>query len=131
MLFRSFASYRGHALTSEDRLRRDVILDLMCHGAIDKRAIEARHASRVAGQAEQRAEHRAGSALAFDEHFVSELAELVPLAADGLVELGRDELRVTPLGQLFLRNVALPFDRYFRERTARGGDGKPSFSRTV
>jgi hypothetical protein len=32
---------------------------------------------------------------------------------------------------MFMRNVALPFDRYFARRKQRGDDGKPTFSRTL
>jgi oxygen-independent coproporphyrinogen-3 oxidase len=108
-----FATYRGHDLTPDDRLRRDVILSLMCNGIVDKRAIETAHG------------------IAFDATFATELAELAPLADDGLVELGRDVLRLTDLGQVFMRNVAVPFDRYLRERRARGGDGQRTFSKTL
>jgi oxygen-independent coproporphyrinogen-3 oxidase len=108
-----FATARGHTLSAEDRLRRDVILSIMCNLVLAKAPIEARHG------------------IDFDEHFAAELAELAPLEADGLVERGRDALRITPLGQLFLRNVALPFDRYLRARRALGESGKGTFSRTL
>jgi len=43
--------------------------------------------------------------------FAPERAALEPLASDGLVELDPDGgLRVTPLGRLVLRNVAVAFD---------------------
>ena len=108
-----FAVVRGHELTAEDRLRRDVILTLMCNGILRKAAIASRHG------------------IAFDEVFARELAELRPLEDDGLVRLEADAIRVTRLGQMFLRNVALPFDRYFRERSAGGGAEKKTFSRTI
>jgi len=107
------AASRGHVLGPEDRLRRDVILSLMCNGIVEKPRIEA--------------EHR----VAFDEHFARELAELAPLEDDGLVARDADALRLTPLGQLFMRNVALPFDEYYRRRAARGEDGKGTFSKTL
>ncbi len=110
---RGFATARGHVLSAEDRLRRDVILSLMCNLVLAKAPIEALHG------------------IAFDEHFATELAELAPLEADGLIELEQDALRITALGQLFLRNVALPFDRYLRARRAQGESGKGTFSRTL
>jgi oxygen-independent coproporphyrinogen-3 oxidase len=109
---RGFATHRGHRLTPEDRLRRDVILALMCNGRIDKGAVEARHG------------------IAFDPYFARELSELIPLEDDGLVRCESSALVVTELGQLFLRNVALPFDRYYAARKAAGG-GAQTFSRTV
>lgn len=109
---RGFATHRGHRLTPEDQLRRDVILALMCNGRIDKGAVEARHG------------------IAFDPYFARELSELIPLEDDGLVRCESGALVVTELGQLFLRNVALPFDRYYAARKAAGG-GAQTFSRTV
>ena len=110
---RGYATTRGHVLSADDRLRRDVILSIMCNLVLPKAPLEARHG------------------IDFDSYFAAELAELVPLEADGLLELGRDALRITPLGQLFLRNVALPFDRYLRARRAQGESGKGTFSRTL
>lgn len=110
---RGYATFRGHQQSAEDRLRRDVILGLMCNLVLDTRAVGAQHG------------------VDFDRHFARELEELVPLQADGLVELLPGSIRVTPLGQLFLRNVALPFDVYYRARQAKGGDGQRTFSRTV
>ncbi len=110
---RGFATFRGHALSAEDRLRRDVIVGLMCNLVLDTAAVGARHG------------------VDFALHFARELSELAPLEADGLVEVTPTSIRVTPLGQLFLRNVALPFDAYYRARQATGGDGQRTFSRTV
>lgn len=107
------AANRGHELTPDDRLRRDVILGLMCNGVLRKSTIESAHG------------------ISFDETFARELGELAALADDGLVVLERDAIRLTALGQMFMRNVALPFDRYFRERKAKGQDGTPTFSRTL
>jgi oxygen-independent coproporphyrinogen-3 oxidase len=101
---------RGYALSADDRLRADVIHSLMCTFAVDTAAIERRHG------------------MAFPEYFAPELARLSDLAAQGLVELAPGRIRVTPLGQLFVRNLAMCFDRYLAaaERSAR-----PRFSRTV
>lgn len=110
---RGGATFRGHALSNEDKLRRDVIVGLMCNLVLDTAAVGARHG------------------VDFARHFERELNELAPMVADGLVEIGPTSIRVTPLGQLFLRNVALPFDAYYRERQARGSDGQKTFSRTV
>ncbi|MGK0480845.1 MAG: oxygen-independent coproporphyrinogen-3 oxidase [Planctomycetota bacterium] len=110
---RGYAAYRGHTMSAEDKLRRDVILELMCNGRIDKRRIEAEHG------------------VAFDETFAVELKELEPIAADGLVTLGSDLIQLTDIGQVLMRNVAVPFDRYMRERKARGDSTKATFSKTL
>jgi len=110
---RGLSVFRGHELSAEDRLRRDVILGLMCNGLLRKRAIEDRHG------------------IVFDETFARELAELRPLEEDGLVRLDPDAIRLPTLGQMFMRNVALPFDRYFRERKSSGTDQVRTFSKTL
>lgn len=91
------ATCRGLVLTAEDRLRRDVIMDVMSHFRLDKAEIEGRHE------------------IDFDRHFSHELEDLRPLEADGLVELAPKEIRVTSRGRLLVRNVAMVFDAYLRE----------------
>ena len=88
---------RGIALEADDLLRRDVIQKLMCEFRLDYPALERRHGIR------------------FGERFATELAALVPLAADGLVTLASDGLAVTPRGRMLVRTVAMIFDRHLRE----------------
>ena len=83
---------RGIRLNEDDLLRAELIQSFMCHGGIDIPAIERRFGIR------------------FDEHFPRELARLAELAADGLVVVGDDAIRVTPRGRLLLRVVAMAFD---------------------
>lgn len=105
------ACSRGYRLTDEDQLRRDVIHGLMCNGVLKKSEIETKHG------------------IDFDQHFATELAELGPLEEDGLVELSSSTLHLTTLGNLLMRNVALVFDSYLRERS--DGDGSATFSKTL
>jgi len=110
---RGHAAKRGHTLSAEDALRRDVIVGLMCNGVLDKTAIEDKFA------------------IEFDRCFREELAALEPMQADGLVRLKPDALELTELGQMFMRNVALPFDKYYQARQARGESGQGTFSKTL
>lgn len=98
---------RGYQLSADDRLRRDVIISLMCHGRIDYAAIERKHG------------------IHFREYFADSLAQLAEHVADGLVELRDDALILLPQGQLMMRNVAMAFDAYL------GGEQRGRFSRTV
>jgi len=101
---------RGYALSDDDRVRRHVIAELMCNLYLDTAAAEGLFGIR------------------FASYFARELAELAAgPEADGLVRLGDDALEVTPLGQLFVRNVCMPFDRHLREKPPE----RPTFSRTV
>jgi len=108
-----FPVERGYELQADDLLRREVIASLMCNFRVDIRQIESRFG------------------IGFKEYFGAEIRELTGQASvstDGLVTLSEAELAVTPLGQLFVRNVCMVFDRYLRARL----DGSaPVFSRTV
>jgi oxygen-independent coproporphyrinogen-3 oxidase len=97
---------RGLILSMDDRIRRDVIHDIMCHGAVDRAAISERYA------------------MHFDTYFARELLDLVALAQDGLVEIG-GIIRVTPTGRFLLRNIAMVFDAYLR------GGQAPAYSKAV
>lgn len=105
------STIKGWRLTPEDHLRGTVITNLLCHCVIDKRAVEEKF-----------------GLASFDETFAREVAALPDLVADGLVEPRTDEVRVTPLGRIFIRNVAMLFDPYLLKRPA---DQPKIFSRTL
>ncbi|MFC3282050.1 oxygen-independent coproporphyrinogen III oxidase [Litchfieldella rifensis] len=100
------AVMRGYRLNDDDRLRRDVINELMCHGHIDFATIEARHG------------------IVFRDYFAAALAELASPRADGLIELDDTSLTVLSAGRLMMRNLAMAFDAYLTPNQQR-------FSRTV
>ncbi len=107
---RGSATMRGYRLNDDDVLRRAVITRLLCHAIILKHEIETEF-------------H-----ISFDSYFAAELAELAAMRDDGLVELSPAEIRVTPLGRIFIRNLAMPFDRYLREQKM---NERPLFSKTL
>jgi oxygen-independent coproporphyrinogen-3 oxidase len=102
---------RGVVRSADDDLRRDVIHSLMCNFAVDIPAIEARHGVR------------------FAEVFAEDLARLKEHETEGLVRVTPERIEATPTGELFVRNLAMCFDRYWREKHE-GGE-KQVFSRTV
>lgn len=102
------ATFRGARLSADDQLRRAVIEALLCHGLLVKREFESRFG------------------IDFDDYFADALEKLEPCQKDGLVELSPGEVRATPLGRIFLRNLAMPFDAYLA-----GPSEKPVFSRTL
>jgi oxygen-independent coproporphyrinogen-3 oxidase len=91
---------KGVELTLDDRIRKSVIMQIMCEGNIDKPQTQEYFGVR------------------FDVYFESELRALDELAEDGLVEVGAREIRITPIGRFFLRNIAMVFDAY-RNASAR------------
>ena len=102
---------RGLALDDDDRLRAEVIQSLMCDGRLRIRPLERRYG------------------IAFAERFAPDLARLAKLEADGLVEIGPEEIRVTGRGRLLLRCIAMCFDAYLAR--ARDRDNITRFSRVV
>jgi oxygen-independent coproporphyrinogen-3 oxidase len=102
---------RGAAMSDDDVLRRFTINRVMCLLRLDLREIADRFGPPARAAIE--------ASLATG---VKELQE------DGLVTFDGDVLRVTPLGQLLVRNVAMLFDAYLPKRQ---GEGKNTFSRTV
>lgn len=99
---------RGLHLSADDRLRRAVILHLMCNLELPWRLTEAGFG---------------GSVL---DLIPGVMDQLSPLAAEGLITLDDHGLVVTELGRWFVRNVAMVFDAHLET----GGD-TPRYSRTV
>jgi oxygen-independent coproporphyrinogen III oxidase len=107
---RGIATMRGYQLSEDDRIRRDVIGRLLCHTVIPKAEVEREFGIR------------------FDEYFSLEVQRLDEFRAEGLVALPPGKIRVTPLGRIFIRNVAMTFDRYLHEQQM---DQRPLFSKTL
>lgn len=101
--------WRGLRLNPDDILRADLIQHLMCHGRIDKPALEQRHE------------------IVFDEYFADDLRRLRPLADDGLVECDPTRIQASARGRLLLRNIAACFDAYLH----RGEERPLQFSRAI
>jgi oxygen-independent coproporphyrinogen-3 oxidase len=91
---------RGVALTDDDRLRRDVIVRLLCDAAIDFADVEARAPG--------------ASPLRFEDAFAPELARLETgdLAELARVDRAARRIEARPLGRFLLRNIARVFDAY-------------------
>lgn len=100
---------RGRVLGEDDLLRREVIMQIMCNFRVDKRHVEGRFD------------------IDFDEYFAASLARLGDLADEGFVDNTDEAVEVRGAGKLFVRNVAMAFDRYLAEKRQE----KPTFSRTV
>ncbi len=91
-----FATDRGIVMTEDDLARRDLIQHVMCHFQAD-----------LDGPAARR--------------FAEELARMRALEAEGLVRVrqaagGGVHVEATPLGRIFVRNVAAVFDAGVRKK---------------
>jgi oxygen-independent coproporphyrinogen III oxidase len=107
---RGLATMRGYHLSKDDHVRRAVISRLLCHTVIPKKEINAEFG------------------IDFDAYFAPELERFEIPRADGLIELSPDELRVTWIGRIFIRNLAMIFDPYLERQKL---DAKPLFSKTL
>ncbi len=87
---------KGYHMTAEDKLRKDVIMTIMCSGNVVYKDFSDKFGIR------------------FEEHFASALEQLAEPAKDGLVEFNDHGFQVTDNGRLLLRNIAMPFDEYLQ-----------------
>ncbi len=99
---------RGFSLSQDDLIRRYLIRRLMCDFHLDTRQIEERFNIR------------------YDEYFAAEEAALREFYDTGFLARDNGEIVVLPLGQAFIRNVAMVFDAYLKKP-----EGHRQFSRTV
>ncbi len=88
---------KGLSMTTDDLIRRAAIHDLLCQSEITIPTFETQWS------------------IEFASYFAPELEHIQSLAADGLVEVSPDRIRITPKGRFLARIVAMSFDRYLRE----------------
>lgn len=100
---------RGASMSKDDVLRRFTINRVMCLLRLDLREIAERFGPEARG--------------AVEANLMEGVEEL---QGDGLVTFDGDVLKVTPLGQILVRNVAMLFDAYLKK-----AGGKKQFSQTV
>jgi oxygen-independent coproporphyrinogen-3 oxidase len=105
-----FAVHRGFKLSDDDKIRRKVILSIMCNFRLNFADIESRFG------------------IDFDDYFSLEKEKMTSFIDDGLLEIADGSLTVLPKGWIFVRNIAMEFDPYLRQERK---DKRPTFSRTI
>lgn len=99
---------RGHLLSPDDELRRELLLELFCTFQVDLE------------QLSQRLDVDVVTVLAED------LERMTPMIEDGLLTWNGKRIDVTDSGRFFIRNICMNFDKYLeKKRTER------VYSRTV
>ena len=86
--------FRGITLDADDKLRRDVITQLICHFKLDIAQIEQQHGIR------------------FETYFAQASAQLQAMQADGLLSFDGQQIEVSARGSLLIRNICMAFDKY-------------------
>jgi oxygen-independent coproporphyrinogen-3 oxidase len=92
------AVFRGLQLNDDDRLRRVVIMELICHFHLEFKAIEQQFG------------------ITFSEYFAPELEDLGVMREDGLLDLTSTGIQVRDKGILLIRNICMVFDIYARRQ---------------
>jgi len=90
---------KGIALDKDDLLRRDVIMTLMCSMPLSI------------------AKTNAAYGIDFTTYFAEEIAQLRQYEEVGFITIDADAIRVTSKGRLFVRAVAMTFDKYLKKVT--------------
>ncbi|HEY0049351.1 MAG TPA: oxygen-independent coproporphyrinogen III oxidase, partial [Pyrinomonadaceae bacterium] len=99
----------GYRMTPDDHIRKETIMQLMCHLEIDKRDIEAKFN------------------IDFEDYFAADIKKLDVFLRDGLLENNAEKIKIVGSGILIIRNVAMCFDAYLEKMMKE----KPVFSKTV
>jgi oxygen-independent coproporphyrinogen-3 oxidase len=102
---------RGYKSNDEDKLRRHVIMELICNLYLDT------------------ADCNLIYDIDFKSHFAAEIAQLQNMADDGLLTINTDSLHITERGRPFLRNICMVFDQYLSNSPAAAN--APRYSATV
>ncbi len=105
------AVFRGIVLTEDDLIRQQVISDIMCNFRIDFAKLKERYG------------------IEFEDYFKEELPQLEGFIADGLMTRKNGTILVTEPGRIFVRNIAMNFDAYLKQDSARKPNAQ--FSRTI
>ena len=90
--------FKGVDLDDDDKLRRAVITQLICHFDLDFSQIELEFK------------------IVFSEYFAHELANLKIMEKDGLLSFTTNGIKVKTAGRLLIRNICMAFDKYLLQK---------------
>jgi oxygen-independent coproporphyrinogen-3 oxidase len=99
---------RGIKLDNDDRLRRDVIIRLICHFYLAFSSLSEMYN------------------VDFSDYFYNELIALREMEKDELLTMDANGITVLPKGRLLIRNICMVFDKYLKT-----GEGTSRFSRVI
>ncbi|MFI3121151.1 MAG: oxygen-independent coproporphyrinogen III oxidase, partial [Methylococcaceae bacterium] len=90
--------FKGVKLNDDDKLRRAVITQLICHFDLTYAVIEQQFC------------------INFSDYFAKELEALIPMQHDGLLRLSEQGVQVLSAGRLLIRNICMVFDKYLAQK---------------
>ncbi len=100
--------FRGIKLDTDDLLRREIIVQLICHFKLDFTVIEDKYR------------------INFHEYFYNELHALKEMEDDGLLQVRSESITISLLGRFLIRNICMVFDKYLRQIQS-----EQTFSRSI
>ena len=92
------AVFKGVDLNADDKLRRAVITQLICHFELDFSKIEQQFD------------------IVFADYFATELNDLQAMQKDGLLTVTGKNIQVQTSGRLLIRNICMVFDKYLAKK---------------
>tara|TARA_R110002049_G_scaffold49267_9_gene141176 strand:- start:2326 stop:3762 length:1437 start_codon:yes stop_codon:yes gene_type:complete len=92
-------AYRGFKISREDKLRRFIIMSLICELKLD-----IAECNRCFG-------------VDFHHRFRREIDRMRQMETDGLLRIGDEEIQITERGRPFLRNICMLFDAYLETQS--------------
>jgi oxygen-independent coproporphyrinogen-3 oxidase len=90
------AVFRGVEIDADDLIRREVIMQLICHFKLKFSNIEKLFN------------------ISFKDYFADELSRYAMMVDDGLITMDDEVIQVTAKGRLLIRNICMVFDRYIK-----------------
>ncbi|HEY0843970.1 MAG TPA: oxygen-independent coproporphyrinogen III oxidase [Noviherbaspirillum sp.] len=90
---------KGFALDSDDLLRRQIIMTLMCSAPLEYEAINRQYG------------------IDFQRYFAHEMDVLKQYEDAGLINIDNAGISITPKGRMFVRAVGMTFDKYLTQPT--------------
>ena len=90
--------FKGVDLDEDDKLRRAVITQLICHFELDFSKIEQQFD------------------IIFADYFAIELINLGIMQTDGLLTVTKQGIQVMTAGRLLIRNICMVFDKYLAKK---------------
>ncbi len=101
--------FKGFALSQDDILRQNVIMELMSNFSLNIKRIEENFK------------------INFKDYFADALIALQEFVNDGLLEITDEKIEANQTGAMLIRNIAMPFDAYLQNIP----EDKRRFSKTV
>ncbi|MBL4889706.1 MAG: oxygen-independent coproporphyrinogen III oxidase, partial [Candidatus Lindowbacteria bacterium] len=95
------AFVRGYILSEDDKIRRYTIMNLMCNLKLNFDEVSK------------------SLNIDFREYFSDEIQSFTSFQEDGLIEVTDNEISITDMGRMFIRNAAMKFDAYLDKSTSR------------